>query len=80
MHEDIIEILIHNFKDGKTLQEVREDYEALEQMIERERSANGEGSRRLAALNVLANWQLKLVLEKLVATRDKGSGSTVPAK
>ena len=80
MYDDIIEILINNFADGKTLTEVREDYEDLELLIERERAATGEGSRRLAALNVIANFQLKLVLEKLVETPDKGGESIVPTK
>ena len=46
-------------------------------MIERERAANGEKSHRLAALNVLAQFQLKLVLEKLVETPDKPQDSVV---
>ena len=77
MSEDIIEILIHNFADGKMLTEVREDYEDLELLIERERLANGEDSRRLAALNVIAHFQLKLVREKLAATPDKPADSAV---
>jgi hypothetical protein len=77
MNNDIIEILIHNFTDEKTLTEVREDYEDLELLIERERSTNGVDSRRLAALNVIAHIQLKLVLEKLAETPDKGGESTV---
>jgi hypothetical protein len=51
------------------------DYEDLELLIERERLVNGEGSRRLAALNVLAEFQLKLVLEKLAETLDKPADS-----
>jgi hypothetical protein len=77
MNDDITEILIHNFEDGKTLSQVRQDYEDLELLIERERAANGKNSRRLAALNVLAQFQLKLVLEKLAETPDKGGESTV---
>jgi hypothetical protein len=43
----VTDILISHFGTDKTLQEIRQDYEDLELMIERERSANGEGSRRL---------------------------------
>ena len=46
-------------------------------MIARERAANGEDSHRLAALNVLAQIQLKRVLEKLVETPDKRKDSVV---
>jgi hypothetical protein len=77
MNNDIIDILIHNFSDEKTLTEVREDYEDLELLIERERTANGVDSRRLAALNVIAQFQLKLVLEKLAETPDQGGESPV---
>ena len=80
MNEDIIEILIHNFADEKTLTEVREDYEDLELLIERERSINGVDSRRLAALNVIAHFQLKLVLEKLAETPDKPADAAVSTK
>jgi hypothetical protein len=76
----ITDILIHNFADEKTLTEVREDYEGLELLIERERSANGKDSRRLAALNVIAQFQLKLVLEKLAETPDKPADSIVSTK
>ena len=76
----ITDILINNFADEKTLTEVREDYEDLELLIERERTANGVDSRRLAALNVIAQFQLKLVLEKLVGPPDKGGESSVHAK
>jgi hypothetical protein len=68
----ITDILLDHFGTDKTLQEIRQDYEDLELIIERERSANGEGSRRLAALNVLADWQLKLVLQKLVEAKQSG--------
>ena len=78
MNNDIIDILIHNFSDEKTLTEVREDYEDLELLIERERTANGVDSRRLAALNVIAQFQLKLVLEKLAETPDQGGETTAP--
>ena len=77
MNNDIIDILIHNFSDEKTLTEVREDYEDLELLIERERTANGVDSRRLAALNVIAQFQLKLVLKKLAETPDQGGESPV---
>jgi hypothetical protein len=77
VNNDIIDILIHNFSDEKTLTEVREDYEDLELLIERERTANGVDSRRLAALNVIAQFQLKLVLEKLAETPDQGGESPV---
>jgi hypothetical protein len=76
----VIDILLDRFGRDKSLQIIREDYEDLELMIARERSANGGGSRRLAALNVLAQFQLKLVLEKLVETPDKGGESIVPTK
>jgi hypothetical protein len=68
----VTDILISHFGTDKTLQEIRQDYEDLELMIERERSANGEGSRRLAAFHVLADWQLKLVLQKLVEAKQSG--------
>ena len=77
MNDNIIEILIHNFSDEKTLTQVRQDYEDLELLIERERSTNGVDSRRLAALNVIAQFQLKLVLEKLAETPDQGGESPV---
>jgi hypothetical protein len=64
-------ILINHFGSEKALSEIRQDYEDPELMIVHERSANGEDSRRLAALNVLARFQLKLVLEKLAETPDK---------
>jgi hypothetical protein len=80
MNDDIIDILIHNFQDGRTLTDVREDYEALQLMVEHERSANGEESRRLAALKVLAQFQLKLLLENLVETSEKLSNSAVSTK
>jgi len=80
MNDDIIEILIHNFADEKSLTDVREDYEDLELIIERERSANGEESRRLAALKVLARIQLKLVLEKLAGTPDNPGDSALSTK
>jgi hypothetical protein len=51
----------------------------LELLIEHERSANSEDSGRLAALNVLAQLQLKLVLEKRAATPDKQVDPKVPA-
>ena len=80
MNNDIIDILIHNFSDEKTLTQVRQDYEDLELLIERERSTNGVDSRRLAALNVIAHLQLKLVLEKLAETPDKPADSAVSTK
>ncbi|MEJ2177847.1 MAG: hypothetical protein P8Y12_07825 [Gammaproteobacteria bacterium] len=80
MNDDIIEILIHNFADEKSLTDVREDYEDLELIIERERSANGEESRRLAALKVLAQFQLKLVLDKLAESPDKPLEPVVSTK
>jgi hypothetical protein len=76
----ITDILINNFSDEKTLTEVREDYEDLELLIERECSTNGKNSRRLAALNVLAQFQLKLVLEKLAETPDKPADPAVSTK
>ena len=79
-NDSITSILIDHFSIDKTLKQIQQDYEDLELMIARERAANGENSRRLAALNVLAQIQLKLVLEKLVETPDKGGESTVPTK
>jgi hypothetical protein len=73
----VIDILLDRFGRDKSLQKIREDYEDLELMIARERSANGEETRRLAALNVIAQFQLKLVLEKLVETPDKPQDSVV---
>jgi hypothetical protein len=79
-NESITDLLINQFATDKSLQEIQQDYEDLELLIARERAANGEDSRRLAALNVIAQLQLKLVLEKLVETPDKGGESTVPTK
>jgi hypothetical protein len=76
----IIDILLNNFRADKTLREVGLDYEALQREIERERSANGEDSRRLAALQVVAQFQLQVLLRRLAETPDKGGESTVPAK
>jgi len=76
-NDSITSILIDHFSIDKTLKQIQQDYEDLELMIARERSANGEDSRRLAALNVLAQIQLKLVLEKLVETPDKPQDSVV---
>jgi hypothetical protein len=78
--ESITDVLINHFATDKSLREIQQDYEDLELMIARERAANGEDSRLLAALNVIANYQLKLVLEKLVETPDKGGESIVPTK
>jgi hypothetical protein len=75
--ETITDILISHFGTDKTLQEIRQDYEDLELIIERERSANGEGSRRLEALNILAGFQLEILLRKMAETPDKGGESTV---
>ena len=76
-NDSITSILIDHFSIDKTLKQIQQDYEDLELMIARERSANGEDSRRLAALNLLAQIQLKLVLEKLVETPDKPQDSVV---
>lgn len=76
----VTDILITHFGADKSLREIGHDYEALQEMIERERSANGESSRRLAALHVLALLQLKLVLEKLAETPDKGGESRISTK
>ena len=67
----IIDILLDRFERDKSLQEIREDYEDLVLMIARERAANGEGSRRLAALDVLTRFQLKLVLESSLRLRTR---------
>jgi hypothetical protein len=80
MNNDIIELLIHNFEDEKTLTEVREDYEDLELLIERELVANGKDSRRLAALKILSSLQLELLLKRLAETRDNPSDSAVSTK
>jgi hypothetical protein len=80
MNNDIIDILLHNFSDEKTLAGVRDNYKDLELLIERERATNSENSHRLAALNVLAQLQLKLVLEELAETPDKGGESTIQTK
>ena len=76
----ITDILIDHFGTKKSLRETGQDFEALQKMIERERAANGEASRRLAALNVLARFQLKLVLERLVETPDKRGDSEIPTE
>lgn len=72
MCNDIIDILIHNFNGAKTPREVGEDYEALQGLIKRERSANGEDSRRLTALKILAGLQLELLLRRLAEIPDTG--------
>ena len=77
---DITSILIDHFGTEKTLQEVGKDYEALQEMIERERSSNGERSRRLAALQILARIQLQVVLRRLVETPNEGGESIIPTK
>jgi hypothetical protein len=69
--EIITDILLNHFATDKSLREIQQDYEDLELMITSERAANGEKSRRLAALNVLARFQLTLILEKLAETHDK---------
>ena len=76
----ITDILINHFGTKKSLRETGQDFEALQKMIERERAANGEASHRLAALNVLARFQLKLVLERLVETPDKRGDSEIPTE
>jgi hypothetical protein len=76
----ITDILINHFGTRRSLRETGQDYEALQKMIERERAANGESSRRLAALNVIAHFQLKLVLKRLVETPDKRGDSEVPTE
>ena len=79
-NDSITSILIDNFSIDKTLKQIQQDHEDLELMIARERAANGEDSRRLAALNVLAQFQLKLVLEKLAETPYKPADSAVSTK
>ena len=76
-NDSITSILIDHFSIDKTLKQIQQDHEDLELMIARERAANGEDSRRLAALNVLARFQLKLVLDNLVETPDKPQDSVV---
>jgi hypothetical protein len=76
-NESITDVLINHFATNKSLREIQQDYEDLELIIARERAANGEDSRRLAVLNVLAQIQLKLVLENLVETPDKPQDSVV---
>lgn len=79
-NQNITDMLINHFGTERTLCEVRDDYEDLELMIDRERAASPDGSRRLAALKVLARLQLNLILEKLVETPDIGGESTFPTK
>lgn len=62
----ITSILINNFATDKSLNELADDYEALELEITREKSAHGEDTQRGAALRILRSFQLKRVLEKLV--------------
>jgi hypothetical protein len=62
----ITEILLTHFATDKSLKQIQQDYEDLELMIERERTANGEDSRHLAALNVLARFQLQLVVSNTI--------------
>ena len=66
MFDDIIDLLINNFEKDKTLKEIAHDYQHLEWMLVKERSSGSADPRRLAALNVLLSFELKLTLEKLV--------------
>jgi hypothetical protein len=66
MYDDIIDLLINNFETDKTLKEIAQDYQHLEWLIVKERSSGSADPRRLAALNILLHFELKLTLEKLV--------------
>jgi hypothetical protein len=61
----ITEILINNFGQDKSLNELADDFETLELEVANEKSAHGEDTQRMAALKVLSSFQLKRVLEKL---------------
>ena len=63
---ELIDILINNFGRDKSLQEIARDYNDLEWMLVKERTSSGVDSRRLAVLNVLLCFELKLAREKLV--------------
>ena len=62
---DLIDILINNFGRDKSLEEIGRDYNDLEGMIVVERASSSADPRRLAALNVLLRFELKLAREKL---------------
>lgn len=63
---ELIDILINNFGRDKSLQEIGWDYNDLEWMIVKERTSSSADSRRLAVLNVLLRFALKLAREKVV--------------
>jgi hypothetical protein len=62
----ITDILVNNFSRDKSLNELADDYEALELELAREKSTHGEDTKRMTALRILSSFQLKRVLEKLV--------------
>ena len=66
MNDDLIDLLINNFEKDKTLKEIAHDYQQLEWMLVKERSSGNADPRRLAALNILLHFELKLTLERLV--------------
>ena len=73
MYDDIIDLLINNFSKDKTLKEIALEHQHLEWLIVKERSSDSGDSRRLAALNILMRFELKLTLDKLTETTDKPS-------
>ena len=66
MYDDRIDLLINNFEKDKTLKEIAHVYQHLGWMLVKERSSGSADPRRLAALNILLRFELKLTLEKLV--------------
>ena len=62
----ITNILVNNFGRDKSLNELADDYEALELEVAREKSTHGEDTQRMTALKILSSFQLRRVLEKLV--------------
>jgi len=61
----ITNILVNNFGRDKSLNELADDYEALELEVAREKSTHGEDTQRMTALKILSSFQLRRVLEKL---------------
>ena len=62
----ITDILVNNFGRDKSLNELADDFEALELELTHEKSAHGEDTQQMTTLKILSSFQLKRVLEKLV--------------
>jgi hypothetical protein len=66
MYDDLVDLLIKNFEKDKMLKVIAHDYQHHGWMLVKERSSGSADPRRLAALNILLRFELKLTLEKLV--------------